>query len=520
MPDPTQNVCVENDGNRDSLPVASIERLYRNLVDNSLGLICAHDMEGKLLTVNRAAAESLGFTREEMAGRDLREFMPVHLHPKFDRYITRLRRLGTAHGYLELRKRDGATVTWLYRNKLLEEPGCPPVVIGHAQDISWRIRLEQNLRESNENYRRLYEEAPVAYHEIDRRGVVVKVNRAECELLGRSREELLGRPVWEAVLPEFREESRLSVEQKLAGLKPLAPFFRVYQRKDGKALMLKGYENPILSAVGEIIGIRTTLLDMTEQNRIESELRQLNAELDQRVAERTAELNASHGRMKEFVYTVSHDLQEPLRSISSFAKLLQDRYASNLDEDGIEFLEYVMSGSARMSKLIRDLLSYSRVLHDDRHGFEDLPLNRVIEVVCEILSNSIESSGASIEFADLPIVHADSNRMVQLFQNLISNSIKYRSEEPPVIKISASRQGGFWKISVSDNGIGIREADRERVFGLFKRSSAVRSSGTGVGLAICKAIVERHGGKIWIENDQQGTTFALLLPACNSEAIP
>jgi light-regulated signal transduction histidine kinase (bacteriophytochrome) len=136
------------------------------------------------------------------------------------------------------------------------------------------------------------------------------------------------------------------------------------------------HENLIRSGSGEILGIRSTLLDVTEQHRAEQELRRLNAELDKRVADRTAELNASNDRMREFVYTVSHDLQEPLRSIGSFAKLLRDRYSDTLDYDGVEFLEYVTTGAVRMSKLVKDLLAYSHVLHDDPDAFEEVPLCR------------------------------------------------------------------------------------------------------------------------------------------------
>ena len=205
---------------------------------------------------------------------------------------------------------------------------------------------------------------------------------------------------------------------------------------------------------------------MTEQNRVESELRRLNRELDARVAERTAELNVSNERMREFVYTVSHDLQEPLRSISSFAQLLKDRYRDRLNEEGVEFLEYVRAGTVRMGSLIQDLLAYSRVLHEERF-FEEVSLKRVVEIVPETLTDSIESSGAKLRCGELPTVRANPNRMVQLFQNLISNSIKYRSEHPPVIRVEAQDDDGGWILSVADNGAVSAPADQERIFGLL-----------------------------------------------------
>jgi PAS domain S-box-containing protein len=364
--------------------------------------------------------------------------------------------------------------------------------------------MEREIHATNENYRRLFEDAPVAYHEIDKHGILIKANRAECELLGYERTDVLGRPVWELVAPEHQAEIKANVLRKLSGEQSLVPFVRDYVGRNGKRLVLHIYENLIRSASGEILGIRSTLLDVTEQHRVESELRQLNKELDKRVAERTAELNVSNERMREFVYTVSHDLQEPLRSISSFAHLLKSRYMDRLEGDGVEFLDYISAGTVRMSKLIKDLLAYSRVLHEEENLFEDVPLRQVIEAVSLALTDSIESSGAKLIFGELPTVRGNPNRLVQLFQNLISNSIKNRSDLPPVIRIDAQRQEDRWLISITDNGAGISPADREMIFGLFKRSTSAGSSGSGIGLAICQAIVQRQGGQIWVEEAPGG----------------
>lgn len=489
------------------------QRLYSDLIDNSLGLICAHDIDGRLLIVNRAAAEALECEVEDLVGRHLRELLAPHLRRQFDSYLAHILRRGAARGYLRVQTRSGGRAVWLYSNRLYREADGPPVILGHAQDVTAQIEMERRLRESNEKYRLLFEEAPVAYHEIDHHGIVVKVNRAECELLGRDRDEILGRPVWDFVSAEQQAESRRNVERKLTGEQPLAPFVREYTRGDGGRVSVNIHENLIRSRHGDIIGIRSTLLDVTEQHRVELELRRLNAELDKRVADRTAELNLSHDRMREFVYTVSHDLQEPLRSMTSFARLLIDRYSDRLDADGIEFLGYVSSSAMRMSKLIRDLLAYSRVLHDEPESFELVPLNHVLEVTLEILSNSISSSGATITHDVLPDVRANPNRMVQLFQNLISNAIKHRSDRPPTVHIGACRNVDSWSIYVADNGIGVPEADRTRIFGLFRRTKGSAAPGSGVGLAICHAVVERLGGRIWVESGPEGgSCFTFTIP--------
>jgi PAS domain S-box-containing protein len=489
------------------------EKLYYDLIDSSLGLICSHDLEGNLLMINRAAAEALGYTPQQLQGRSAREFIEPSVYGDFESYIAQIIRDGKAQGYLQLRARSGKQVTWAYCNKLYQEAGQDPIVLAHALDATSHLEMEQRLRDTNENYRRLFEDAPVAYHEIDNRGVLINVNRAECELLGYEKGQVLGRSVWELVAPEHQQESEQSVLRKLAGRQPLAPFFREYIRHDGKRLILNIHENLIRARSGEILGIRSTLLDVTEQHAAEQELRRLNADLDRLVAERTLELNSSNERMREFVYTVSHDLQEPLRSIGSFAGLLRDRYSDRLDADGLEFLAYVTSGAERMSKLIRDLLAYSRVLHDEAPSAEEVPLQRVLEVVTEILSPSIAASKARLTHDDLPTVTANPQRMVQLFQNLVANAIRYRSELSPEIHVEAEAQDGYWHISVVDNGIGVSEADQDRIFGLFKRTQRGIAPGSGVGLAICHAIVERHGGRIWVERAPSGgSIFKFTLP--------
>lgn len=495
-------------------PVSAVnEKLYRDLIDNSLGLICSHDLDGKLLMINRAAAEALGYKREELEGKNFRDFIDPSLRVSFDQYIAHIAREGAAHGYLRLNTRSGEKVTWIYRNKLYQDAESPPVILGHAQDVTWRLKMEQRLRETTDNYVRLFEDAPVAYHEIDRNGMLLKLNRADCELFGCEKQHAVGRPVWELVVPEMQEESRRSVLRKLSGEQPLIPFFREFLRADGRRILAHVHENLILSASGEILGIRTAILDVTEQKRTELELRRLNLELDQRVAERTAELDRSHKRMREFVYTVSHDLQEPLRSIGSFAKLLRDRYADRLDADGMQFLEYVTSGTVRMAKLVSDLLAYSRVLHDHADSLEIVPLKEAVNIAAENLSRSIRLSGAVITCGDLPAVETSPHRLVQLLQNLIGNSIKYKGQDSPRIQIDARQEGAMWHISVQDNGVGIQEQDRKRIFGLFKRTQPGVASGSGVGLAICHAIVERHGGRIWMEPAAGGgSVFTFTLP--------
>ncbi|HYO82098.1 MAG TPA: PAS domain S-box protein [Bryobacteraceae bacterium] len=490
--------------------VANTEGFFRHLIENSLGLMCCHDFNGVLLMVNSAAASALGYTPEELIGTRIVDFVPPELKPRFAKYMHRVVTFGQAHGYLTLMARSGETVVWVYRNAVYRSSS---IVIGHAQDITWRLRMEKSLKESNEQFRALFEDAPVAYHELDGRGTVVRVNRAECELLGRPRHEILGRPVWELVVAEQRDVSRHDVEQKLSGKRTLLKVSREYELRDGGRVYVDIHDKLIRSASGDIVGIRSTLLDVTERYRIETELRALNADLDRRVHERTAQLTRSNERLKEFVYTVSHDLQEPLRAVMLFGELLRERYAKALDKNGLEFLEFMTSAASRMSGLIEDLLKYSRLLHETSPLMEPISLEGVLKTVEENLTSAMARTSAAITHDPLPVVTANENRVVQLFQNLLSNAIKYSGEKPPEIHVSAERRDDAWVISVTDTGVGISEADRDRIFGLFKRSGDRRQPGLGVGLAICRAIVQQHGGEIWVEsNPGGGSRFRFSLP--------
>lgn len=499
---------------------------YRHLVENSLGLICAHDLDGKLLSINTEAARLLEYSPHELIGRNIRDLVDEPLRRLFEQYLHRISRRSEASGELRLKKRSGATVTWYYRNSVYREPGSAPLVIGHALDITRHLQMEEKLKESTERYRALFDDAPVAYHEINREGVIVRVNRAECQLLEWPREELLDRPVWELISSGQKALSEATVKRKLRGEQPLAPFVREYVRKDGAKLILLIHENLIQSTAGEILGIRSTLLDVTEQTRAAAELRRMNADLDARIEARTQELERSNERLNNFVHAVSHDLREPLRSISSFSSLLQRRYRDVLDEEGRSMLNQVNRSAERMAALIHDLLSYSRNSEGD-FATETVNLDDALGAALQNLNEAIHASGARIESGKLPDAPANFSQMMQLFQNLVENALKYRSDAAPHIRICAEQQGGTVRITVADNGIGIPSEEREGIFTPFKRASNAGCDGTGIGLAICQSIIERHNGRIWVGETPSGggTAFHFTLgspskhPALVAESV-
>ncbi|MGQ3413815.1 PAS domain-containing sensor histidine kinase [Natrinema sp. LN54] len=233
---------------------------------------------------------------------------------------------------------------------------------------------------------------------------------------------------------------------------------------------------------------------------------------DRRQYER--KLEESNERLEQFAYAASHDLQEPLRMITSYLQLLESRYANDLDEDAREFIEFAVDGADRMRNMIDGLLEYSRV-ETQGDPFESVNLDTVLEHVCDNLAVKIEETNAEITAESLPQIEGDRSQLEALFQNLLSNAIEYSGDEPPEVEISADRKRSNWMISVRDEGIGIDPDDQDRIFKVFQRlHSHEEHAGTGIGLSLCQRIIERHGGEIWVDSEPgDGTTFSFTLPA-------
>ncbi len=246
---------------------------------------------------------------------------------------------------------------------------------------------------------------------------------------------------------------------------------------------------------------------------LEHELRE-RRRAEEKLAQQARELARSNAELEQFAYVASHDLQEPLRLISSYTHLLEKRYQGKLDADADEFIGYTLESATRMQRLISDLLAYSRV---SMHGklFDQTDMNEALRQALFSLQIAIEENQALITQDNLPVLNVDAVQMAQLFQNLIGNAIKFHGQEPPCIHVSARQAGEMWIFAVKDNGIGIDPRFSERIFVLFQRlHDRSEYSGTGIGLAVCKRIVERHQGKIWVDSEPgQGATFYFTLPA-------
>jgi len=256
--------------------------------------------------------------------------------------------------------------------------------------------------------------------------------------------------------------------------------------------------------------------DITERKQAEEKQAALNEEVvsqAQKIAENNAALKNSNDELKQFAYVASHDLQEPLRKVNSFCQLLSNEYGDQLDENAKSYIRYAVDGATRMRNLVADLLDYSRVETQGRPLAPTDASDACSEAI-EILQAAIEESGAKITVQQLPTIQADQAQLVRLFQNLIGNSIKYRGDSPPEICISLEERVHDWIISVRDNGIGMEPQYYERIFVMFQRLHARDEyTGTGIGLAICKRIVDRLWGHIWVESEiGNGSTFFISVP--------
>ncbi len=346
----------------------------------------------------------------------------------------------------------------------------------------------------------------------DARGRYVEANDSALRAYGYTREEMLALTMEDARAPESREQvSELLSRLESAGASGLR-FETLHVRKDGSVFPVE-----VSARVVNVDGVpyyQAIVRDITGRKRAEEELVRSAQEL----ARHSDELARSNAELQQFAYVASHDLQEPLRIISSYAQLLERRYEAKLDGDAKEFLDFIVDAAKRMQRLINDLLDYSRV---GTKG-SDMALLEIGEALGEAESNlkiAIEETGTQITRGPLPEVFGDRRQIVQLFQNLLSNAIKFRGAEQPRIHVSASRKGKEWIFAVKDNGIGMDPQFRDRIFIIFQRLHGREEyPGTGIGLAICQKIVQRHKGKIWVESRPgEGSAFFFTLPGVKVE---
>ena len=374
-------------------------------------------------------------------------------------------------------------------------------------------RSINEIEKAQQKFQGLLESAPDAIVIVGEKNIIQLVNN-QCEhIFGYHKDELIGRNV-ELLLPErFRaspEEHRKlffdypGVRSTGTGIELLG------RRKNGKEFPVEISLSPLETADGVLV--TAAIRDISEKKRLENEIREANVTLEKKVTQRTAELESKNKELAQFAYVASHDLQEPLRTTSSFVELLRKQYYGKLDENADRYIDYVIQASDRMKTLIKDLLDYSRIGREKK--FEPVDCNVAFEEVMADLAKVIKENKAEITAGSLPVVNAFPTELKLLFQNLISNSIKFQKPGiAPHIEISTIRENGHWHFQFRDNGIGIEKQYQQRIFIIFQRlHNRSVYEGSGIGLAHCKKIVELHGGTIWVESEAgNGSTFHFTL---------
>ncbi len=472
---------------------------YRTLVNTIDEGIYQLDPDGQFVAVNDVIVDMTGYQREELLGAPVSKLFEQDAASRIEQEIERLQARGAERSEsleLSVETASGETLQWELRLSLIFEDGELRGRIGIARDITERKRRERELEESERRYRALVENVPngaVGLVDEEMQYVTVGGNpqtndyRSATEMEGATVGEGLSQALAEEVVPRYRAA--------LDGEEVTDPDVIEIEVFDGKRRTVLNHGMPVRNADGEVTRAVVTLTDITERKEYQRKLEESNE------------------RLEQFAYAASHDLQEPLRMVSSYLQLIEERYGDQLDEDGQEFIAFAVDGAERMQEMINGLLNYSRV-GTRGEPFEPVDLEAVYADVCRDLEMQIEETDADITVEPLPTVRGDREQLYQLLQNLLTNAMEY-SEEPPKIHISAEREGTKWTIAVQDTGVGIDPDDADRVFDLFQRLHADDDhEGTGIGLALSKRIVERHGGEISVDSEPgEGSTFSFTIPA-------
>ncbi|HEX2969975.1 MAG TPA: PAS domain S-box protein [Bacteroidales bacterium] len=479
------------------------ELRFRRIVEASNEGIWQSDAEMNTVYVNDRMASMLGYSVNEMIGKNVLDFMDD------EGKILLLKKTGGtdekgksySHKYL---KKDGTylhalvNVTPLYNSR-----GKLEGTIGMLSDISSRMDVERALRKTRRKLDLALENGKIGIWEWNlKTGEVVIDDRIERIFGTTGKQKVSTITDFESLI---HEEDIMHLKEAIVNsLRINQPLETIFRTKPGstntnyislKALISKDRKGQPLMLTG-------VCFDVTEMKK----------DAEQGLIRLTEELLRSNNDLKQFAYVVSHDLQEPLRMISSFVQLLKQRYYNKLDDEGREYIRYAVDGSKRMYELLNGLLAYSRIQTKARE-FSTVNMNDVLVKVESNLSLAIRETGCIIGSTGLPIVSADESQMLQLMQNLIENAIKF-SRHSPRISISCSKESGYHVFSVEDEGIGIEKQYFGKIFEIFQRLHRQEEyKGTGIGLAICKRIIERHSGSIWLTSvPGSGTTFYFSLP--------
>jgi PAS domain S-box-containing protein len=477
------------------------EEKYRILLDGVQDYaIFMMDPQGRVASWNAGAERIKGYKADEIIGQNYSRF---YLQNEIDQ--------GKPKAELQIAANSGRSEVERWRVRKDGSRFWANVVITAVRNSSGRLlgfsQISRDIserRETEAKYRGLLEAAPDSMVVVNQNGEIVLLNLQAEKQFGYRRDELVGQKV-KNIIPEGFAE-RLIADGTRTAADALAQQIGTgielaARRKDGSDFPIEIMLSPLESTEGVLV--TAAIRDITERKKSEQQL-----------VKTVGELKRSNDELQQFAYVASHDLQEPLRMVASYTQLLAKRYKGRLDSDADEFIAFAVDGSNRMQGLIQDLLAYSRAGTNGK-ALHEISSEKALKDALANLRAAIQESGAVVTHDSLPAIITDDTQLVQVFQNLVGNAIKYRSAEDPRVHVSATKNGGSeWTFSVRDNGLGIDPQYFERIFVLFQRLHGREEfKGTGIGLTICKKIVERLGGRIWVESQpQKGSTFHFALP--------
>jgi PAS domain S-box-containing protein len=480
-----------------------LSQQYEYLTRYANDAVILADHELRIVQANERTEHMYGYSREELLAMSLGELSAPGTPEAQTLDSLLLKSSGVSIFQTPHATKDGRRLEVEASARAIESEGATQYIIV-IRDVTERLRGEAAIRQSEERLRRAVQDAPmpIMIHAED--GEVIQINSTWQELSGYSPEDIPTTADWtEKAYGTHAELVRADIEA-LYGMQVRRDEGEYTIRTADGSMRVWDFGSAPLGRLpdGRRI-VMSTARDITERKRAEDELHA-----------RTEELARSNAELEKFAYVASHDLQEPLRMVASYTQLLQQRYAGRLDSDADEFIGYAVDGAARMRTLINDLLAYSRV-GTQGSTFVETNLETVLTDVLSSLGPSLQDVAAMVTRDPMPTVRCDPTQLGQVFQNLISNAAKFHGAEPPLIRVGARREGAEWVFSVSDNGIGIDPQYFDRIFVIFQRlESRAKYPGTGIGLAVCKRILLRHGGRIWVESQPgAGSTFHFTLPA-------
>jgi len=475
-----------------------------SIIDSLPGVFYQISTESRFVRWNSMFEVVTGYSGDEISQMSPLDLFEDHDKEKVGQTIGHVFANGASDIAAGFRHKDGTTTAY-YFTGTRKELGGIPYVIGMGTDITSLREAEAAVRASEEKFRTLVETTSDWLWELDKDIVYTYASPQIRDLLGYEPEDIIGKTPFDLMPAESREDVRIALEEVVASHQSFTGRESVHVHRDGHRVVLETSGRPILDPEGRLIGYRGIDRDITARKDVEKKLSAL-----------LEELQRSNTELEQFAYVASHDLQEPLRMVASYTQLLERRYHDALDDDARDFIAYAVDGANRMQRLINDLLAFSRIQTKGRE-FTQVDLNAVLGQSRANLARAIDDASAVVTNDELPTVMADEAQLVSVFQNLVSNALKFHSNHAPRIHVEVRNVESFWDISVADNGIGISADFFDRIFVIFQRlHTRDEYPGTGIGLALCKRIIERHGGRIWVESTVgEGTTFHFTLAKGN-----